>query len=234
MAEERKNPIARKKLLETAKSVLAIARRFVLQLSGKGITEEYLNRFEADITSAEEMKTNEALRKETGAITALVKKKCKECYKWGVSVKKAMMRAFGKESPVQDEFPNHFSDYRQDEAEMINVMPHIFAVAEKYAAELAPKGITADEITKGRALLAELDDLNSTQQNKFKTNESYTAERNIAQLKVYDTINEINIVGREVFDGDPVNLKFFESPWRRRGSSNGDEEKPEDEGIAEQ
>ena len=234
MAEERKTPVARKKLLETGKKVLAIARKFIEKVSGKGINEEYLDRFEADITSAEGMKTNKALKKEAGAITVQVKGKCNECYKWGVSLRKAMERAFKKDSPKLNEFPDHFADIKTDEAAMINIMPQLFALAEKYLPDIAPKGISRNELSEGKTLLQELDDLNNAQEQKFKDNEAYTAMRNAAQLKLYDTINEINSVGREVFEGDAVNLKYFDSPWRRRGSSNGDEEKPEEVEIAGQ
>ena len=213
MSTERTLPCSRKKLLETAKNTLRVILKFLVQLTAKKIDQQFCDDFSDEIVSVTELKTDDALVKEAAAQNTLVKSKCKECHKWGMLLKTYLQRAFGKKGVEVNEFPNNFEDLRLDVAGMIDTFPEAINLAKKYKAILQTKGMDNDFIDRGINLLKELDELNTADNEMEADHKAYREERHLAHLALYDKINYINSVGREVFDKDQVNLKYFESPW---------------------
>lgn len=208
-----KAPVSRENLLEGAEGTAEAAGLYLEVLTPKGIDQAYLDNFNLKRESVTLMKTDEKLKSERKAMTAYVKEEREKCYKWCLSVKRTLARAFGKNSAEINEFPADYSRRRTSDALMIDTMPAVISLAEKYIEKLAPKGITQENIEAAKGHNTELIKRNGEQIKQDKEHESYTVERNIAQKELYDMVNEINLVGRELFEKDPVKLKYFETPW---------------------
>ena len=217
-------PCSRKKLLEVAKTTVTVIGKFLVQLTVKGINQQYLDDFSADLNTVVEMKTDKAIKDETSALNAMVKAKCRKSYKWGMMLKKYLKRAFGKKGVELAEFPVNFDEIKNDEEAMINTMPQVIELSKKYKSSLTTKGMSEDYDVKGQTLLDELDALNTEKSNKEKEDDAYLEQRHIAHLNLYDKINYVNDIGREVFENDPVNITFFKSPWTEKNSAPKEEE----------
>ncbi len=226
MSTERRIPCSRKKLLEVSKTTLAVIQQFLIQLTVKGINQQYHDDFAADLDAVTAMKTDKAITDENAAMTASVKAKCKECYNGGMLLKKYLQRKFGKKAVEVGEFPNKFEEIKLDEAAMINTMPQIIGLAKKYKSLLITKGMSEDFDTKGETLLSELDALNKEQAKMQQDASAYTEKRLLAHLNLYDKINYVNDIGREAFANDAVNLKYFESPWKVGNGGKSEEAPP--------
>jgi len=55
----------------------------------------------------------------------------------------------------------------------------------------------------------QLDTLNTQQETLKKGRNAYTQQRIAAYEKLYDTVNEINMIGRLAYAGSPADLKAF-------------------------
>ena len=159
------------------------------------------------------MKTDKAIKDETSALNAQVKAKCKQCYKWSMMLKKYLKRTYGRKGKQMEEFPAGFKDLKNDEEGMINTMPQVIQLSKKYKSDLVTKGMNEDYDTEGQTLLTGLDNANKDKNNKEKDDDAYLKQRHMAQLSLYDKINFVNDIGREVFENDPVNRSYFKSPW---------------------
>jgi len=183
------------------------------KLTLSGFNAEYFNTFAANIQIAKDFKTAEEVKKSNATKLAQVKKKCKECHKWVKKLQFYVKRAFGEGSPQWNEFPDKLTEAKNDEAEMANLLPAVFTIADKYAAELKAKGMPEDYKQTGEALKVELETITKEYGKQVEESELYTIQRNIAHKVVYDTVNEINELGRQEYKDDPVMLKLFKSPW---------------------
>jgi hypothetical protein len=229
MSTERTLPCSRKKLIETAKNTLTVILNFLVNLTPKGINQQYYDTFRDEIAAVAALKTERALENEAAATNATVKAMCLKNHKWGMLLKTYMKRQYGNKGIQLDEFPNNFDDLRADEAGMIDTLPQVISLAKKYKRVLLTKGMDADFIEKGEALLAELDTHNSDAKKMEADHKAYREERHLAQLALYDKINYINSIGREVFASDPVNIKYFDSPWgagKKSDNKDDDKDKP--------
>jgi hypothetical protein len=226
MSSGRTLPCSRKKLLVIAKNTLAVIIQFLVQFTVKKIDQQYCDTFEEEINTTAKLKTDDALKNEASAQNALVKTKCKANHKWGMLLKTYLQRAFGKKGIEVEEFPNGFEDLRTDEAGMIDTMPQVIELAKKYKTTLQAKGMDANFIEQGINLLKELDELSKADKKLESDHKAYREERHLAHLALYDKINYINSVGREIFAEDPVNLKYFDSPWATGKDDGKDNETP--------
>jgi hypothetical protein len=227
MSEVKKIPCSRKKLLSIGKKMGKIILQFLVQFTPKGINQQFYDTLNDEVENVSNMKTDKQLEKEMTAQVAIVYTTCAACYKWGMKLKRYLKRAFGLKGMELNEFPASFDDLRFDPQGIINNMPLLFVLAEKYKTAMLTKAMDADFIDKGKAMFAELDTQNTLKLKMEDDNKSYCVARNMAQYALYEKINYINSVGRELFENDPVNKKYFESPWTVKGNGNEDDDKEE-------
>jgi len=201
------------KVLEAAKTALLVARG-KSKLAGYGMNEQYFSKCEADILTASGFKTDEELSKELRSITNQKNSKLIEAIKWGEAVKLRLELAFPDNHEVAEEFPTNFSKARKSETLMLEVIPNINNLIDKYAAKLKEKGLADDHKQKGTAIAQQLDELNKQQETMKKTHPQYTVERIAAYQKLYDMVNEINKTGRTAYADSAADLKVFQSPWQ--------------------
>jgi len=205
-------PVSRTKLFTVASNCYETTKGLE-NLDKSGLSPEYYAAFAANILNAKNFKTAEEVAKANAKKLTEVKKKCGECYDWVKNLQFYLKRAFGVDSPEWNEFPENVTETRRDPAEMINMLPAAFTLADKYAAKLTAKGMPAGYKETGAALMAELDAVNKEHGTMVQQSETYTLQRNLAHRRVYDTVNEINELGRRAYKDDPVTLKLFDSPW---------------------
>lgn len=202
-------PVPEQKVLETAKTTLAIAKEKP-ELSKYGFGADYFTAFEADINNAALFKSDEEISREIVAGTALKNEKLTEAVKWGEGIKLRLELAVPE---AKIEFPANFKKARKDEKIMLEVLPNISSLADKYSDELKEKGLTDEEKAQGALLRSELDSLNKAQENLKKRRPEYTAERIAAYMKLYDAVNEINKAGRLAYADSEAELLLFKTPW---------------------
>ena len=205
-------PVSRTKLFKEADKTYETTKGLE-KLDLSGLTPEYYDAFAANILNAKNFKTAEEVIKANAKKLAEVKKKCELCYDWVKKLQFYLKRAFGEDSAQWKEFPGNLSEAKTDAAEMLNLLPSAFTLADKYVTEFSAKGMPADYRQTGETLKTELETITKEHGKIVEQSESYTIQRQLAHLKVYDTVNEINEAGRREYKDDPVTLKLFESPW---------------------
>ncbi|MCK9426836.1 MAG: hypothetical protein M0Q21_12425 [Ignavibacteriaceae bacterium] len=225
--EIKKLPVSRKILLEEANNSYSnLADK--PELAAQGITEAYKAGFKSDILAAENFKSDKEIKKEKAALTVLVKAKLKDCHKWLKKGENFLELTFKQKSPQTAEYPD-YQGAKNNDILTIDAMSSAGNVLTKYATEVTAKGMSAIFVTEGATLKDDLKALGLQIGSAEDDFEQYTIERNLALVKVYDEINEINRAGRLVFEKDPAKLKSFESPWFKNGGGN--EEAPPVEPI---
>jgi len=183
------------------------------KLALSGLTTDYFAAFAANIQLAKNFKTADEVKKSNAKKLSEVKKKCEECFNWVKKLQFYMKRAFDEGSAQWNELPAKISEAKKDEAEMLDLLPATFTLADKYAAELKAKGMPADYKLTGETLKGELETITKEHGKMVEQSEAYTIQRSLAHKKVYDTVNEINELGRHEYKEDPVTLKLFKSQW---------------------
>ncbi|MFA6979501.1 MAG: hypothetical protein WC209_09285 [Ignavibacteriaceae bacterium] len=183
------------------------------KLALSGLTTDYYAAFAANIQLAKNFKTSDEVKKANAKKLSEVKKKCEECFNWVKKLQFYVKRAFKEGSPQWNELPEKISESKKDEAEMLNLLPATFTLADKYAVELKAKGMPTDYKLTGETLKGELETITKEHGKMVEQSQAYTVQRKLAHRKVYDTVNEINELGRQEYQDDPVTLKLFKSPW---------------------
>lgn len=197
------------------------------KLALSGLTTDYYAAFAANIQLAKNFKTADEVKKSNAKKLSEVKKKCEECFNWVKKLQFYIKRAFNEGSPQWNELPEKISESKKDEAEMLNLLPATFTLADKYAAELKAKGMPDNYKQTGEALKAELETITIEHGKMVEQSQAYTVQRKLAHRKVYDTVNEINELGRQEYREDPVTLKLFKSPWpQAKDKDNGTDTPP--------
>jgi len=225
--EIKKLPVSRKVLLEEA-TKCSTNLKDKPQLAEQGITEEYITDFKSDIITAGGFKSDKEIRKTKTALTVLVKAKRKACIRWFKRGENFLEKAFKIKSPQVAEFP----DYQSSKNSNVLLLDDIKAasnILNKYLAELTAKGMPVTFLAEGATLSGELNALDLLMAASEDDFEEYTIQRNLALLKVYEEINEINRAGRIVYENDPAKLKSFESPWPSTGGVSNEEAAPPQE-----
>lgn len=205
-------PVSQPKIIELGKKTLRVAKDFV-ELAAYGIGAKFIAEFESEMATAVTFKTDEQIVQEGAALTEKKNIKLSECYKWMKQVKTFFVKIVKPNSAEAKLFPQNMQAAKNSEAIMIDIMPDVFELIENNKAALLEKDMPEDLKTKGEALLKELDDLNSAQENMKDDNKKYTTQRHIALSKIYNRINEVNNAGRQKFADDPEKLPYFDSPW---------------------
>lgn len=202
-------PVPEQKVLETAKTTLAIAKEKP-KLSKYGFGADYFTAFETDINDAALYKSDEEISREIVAGTALKNEKLAEAVKWCEGIKLRLELAVPE---ARIEFPANFKKARKDEKTMLEVLPNICSLTDKYEVKLKERGLTDEEKAQGVLLRNELDALNKTQESLKKRRPEYTAERIAAYMKLYNAVNEINKAGRLAYADSEAELLLFKTPW---------------------
>jgi len=188
-----------------------------------GINETYLSAFAADIVTAKSFMNDDALSDETKGTTKEKNIQLDLCYQWLGDAEFIFHKKFKKKTPQFVEFPSKISQYADSESEMIDLLPNIFKLLNKYKTDLTD--MPPDFITTGEAYLTDLNAKNTEQKTKKKNDTKYTAARQAADSVLYEKVNEINKAGNRAYKNDPVMKKLFKSPWPKRGNGGDDEEK---------
>ncbi len=188
-----------------------------------GINETYLTAFAADIVTAKSFMNDDALTDETKGKTKEKNLQLELCYQWLGDAEFIFHKKFKKKTSQFVEFPSKISHYAESESEMIDLLPNIFNLLNKYKTDLTD--MQPDFIATGEAYLADLNAKNTQQKTKKKEDTKYTAARRAADLIVYEKVNEINKAGNRAYKNNPVMKKLFKSPWPKRGNGGNDEEK---------
>jgi hypothetical protein len=199
-------------IIDTAKKKLSTAREKT-KLQKYGMGEEFCAKLESDIATAAGFKTDEEISSDIETMTTLKNNKVAEAGEWGVEVKIRMELAFEERPEVVKEFPSDFTKAKKDEKLMLERVPNINNLIDKYAVQLQAKGLPADHKEAGIAILNQIDTLNKTQEKMKEDRPQYTVRRIEAYTLLYDTINKINKVGRKAYKKSAADLKAFSSPW---------------------
>jgi len=219
-------PVSRAKLFTEADKTYETTKGLE-KLALSGLSKDYYDAFAANILHAKRFMTADEVKKANAKKLTDVKKKCTQCFGWGKKLQFYLKRAFGEGSPQWNEFPDKLYDAKENAADMLNELPAAFTIADKYSAELTAKGgMPADYKQTGEALKEELDAIDKEHKVKVEQSESYTVQRQLAHKKVYDTVNEINELGRQEYKDDPVTLKLFKSPWPQGKGKENEESTP--------
>ncbi len=200
-------------ILEKAKTASVIGRGKE-KLSEFGLDSVYFNNLDEEIVTASHYMSDEEYTKKQESITVEKNAKLAEAGKWGDGVKLRLELAFPDNADVVKEFPTgKFTKAKRDEKTMLEVIPNICNVIDKYDAKLKGKKMPDDYKQQGQTLAAAIDKLNNDQETMKKNRPQYTRERVAAYQKLYDRVNEINKVGRKVYADSPADLEVFKSPW---------------------
>jgi hypothetical protein len=228
METELKLHVPEEKVMSTVKATVSVAKEKPL-LAGYGMDANYFSTVEGEIQAAAGFKSDRQITSELKNSTQLKNAKLKEAGIWGNKVKTRLELAFPKNPEIAAEFPSDFIKAKRDEATMIEVIPEITKLIDKYAVQLKAKGLPDDHKQKGEAILAELDAANTEQEKLKKLGPDYTQQRIAAYVKIYDRVNEINKAGREAYADSPADLKAFRSPWPAAEKKSDKEAKKKDE-----
>lgn len=175
-----------------------------------GINETYLTAFAADIVTAKSFMNHDALIGETKGKTKEKNLQLELCYQWLGDAEFIFHKKFKKITPQFVEFPSKISPYAESESEMIDLLPNIFNLLNKYKTDLTDR--QPDFIATGESYLADLNSKNTEQKTKKKEDTKYTAARRAADLIVNEKVNEINKAGNRAYKNNPVMKKLFKSP----------------------
>lgn len=188
-----------------------------------GINEPYMTAFAADIVTAKSFMNDDALSDETKGATKEKNLQLDLCYQWLGDAEFIFHKKFKKKTPQYVEFPSKISQYADSESEMIELLPHIFDLLNKYKTDLTD--LQADFISTGESYLEDLNNKNTVQKVKKKDDTKYTAARKAADAVLYEKVNEINEAGNRAYKNNPVMKKLFKSPWPRKGKGGTGEDK---------
>ena len=208
-------------ILQTAEAAYMVAQNKPGLLK-YGINETYLTAFLADITKAKSFMNDKALKNEKKGVTQDKNVKLDLCYAWLKDAKFIYTKKFKKTDPPFIEFPANISSYANNESKMIDLLPSVLGLLNKYKTELTD--MQEDFIPNGQAMLQDLNEQNNMQEAKKLEDKNYTAKRRAAEIVVYNKVNEINEAGRLAYAKEPEMLKLFESPWPKVKA--GKEEEP--------
>ncbi len=207
-------PVSQEELLEKANEWDEKAKTHP-ELEEYGINQEFITGFEGEITDAAGYKTAKEVDKETAVLTAKKESKKKECYKWIKTSLVHYEKVYpNKNSAERKLFPEDYSKARTDDTHTVFIMPTIINLLTNNKDKLIAKGMKAEFIDKGAALLAELNSAKLDQKNKLEEDELYTIQRRIALNKVYNSINDISKAGQLAHEDDKEIGNYFDSPWQ--------------------
>lgn len=195
---------------------LGVARNHMDGLSLFGVTAEKLHAFEAKLTEAQSLPTDLKNRVELRSRTSAKDDLLDSCAEYGRALQIRLGLAFGRSSTEYHAYPSQeFNDARNSERLMLEVMQTIIHLAEKHAAKLAEYGQTTSIIAEGRQLMQDLRAADLSQEAQKEKRSSQAEQRDEIFAEIYDQINDINRIGRAVYDNDPVKKAYFKSPWPR-------------------
>ncbi|MCI0516118.1 hypothetical protein L0128_23135 [candidate division KSB1 bacterium] len=201
-------------ILSVSKTVLANARQQVTALSEFGVNPEFLATFQKDIETAEALPSNLQNRIELKTLTRQKDDILKDAFEWGKNLYLRIQLAYGRDSAEAKLFPiDELQAAIKSEIALMGIMPVLIELAGKYQTKLVEVGQTAAVRAQGQALSEELRNIDAAQELKKDKKLQSTQERYQLFIKLYQTTNQINRVGRQVFKHDPVNLIRFRSSW---------------------
>jgi aryl-alcohol dehydrogenase-like predicted oxidoreductase len=207
---------------------LGVARNHLDGLSLFGVTAEKLHAFEAKLTEAQSIPTDLNNRIELRSRTSAKDDLLDSCVEYGRALQIRLGLAFGRSSTEYDAYPSQeFSDARNSERLMLEVMQTIVHLAEKHADALAEYGQTTAIIAEGHQLMQDLRAADLSQEAQKDKRSSQTERRDEIFAEIYDQINDINRIGRAVYDIDPVKKAYFKSPWPKAGRQDTEKAAPE-------
>lgn len=213
MASKKLLRVPEQDILEKAKTASGIGRGKE-NLAQFGMDTVYFNNYDTDIVAASLYMSDEEYTKKQESITVEKNAKLAEAGKWGDGVKLRLELAYPDNANVAKEFPAvKFGKAKRDEKTMLEVIPNICNLIDKYGTKLKEKGMPDDYKQQGQTLAATIDKLNNDQEAMKTNRPQYTQERVAAYQKLYDRVNEINKVGRKAYADSAADLEVFKSPW---------------------
>ncbi len=215
--------VPREVILQTAEATYKVAQNKP-ELLKFGINENYLTTFLADIEKAKSFKNDEALSNETKGATKEKNIQLELSYEWLQTAQFIYTGKFKKSDPRCKEFPQKISQYAKNEAAMIDLLPNIINLLNKYKTDLT--NMQSDFIAEGELCLQSLNERDANQEAKKKQDTNYTAERHAAEYVVYCKVNEINEAGNLAYKKNPAVRKLFKSPWPKPKNGKGEEPPP--------
>ena len=204
------------KILVEAKNAYSILKTFIETFTLYGYGIERAEVFNQDIQTAESMPDNLKATVELKESTDRKNEVLEECFIWCNNLKLRIELAFGVKSEEYDLFPvKELHDAKRSEETMFSVMDTCIEIAAKKADPLLVFGHTPEIQTEGKGLKAELHELDEDQEMVKKQKRSTTQDRHEIYNRLYDTVNQINSIGRKVFANEPAKLVLFKSPWTK-------------------
>ncbi|MBD2102967.1 hypothetical protein [Leptolyngbya sp. FACHB-261] len=197
-------------LLEEAKTKLDIARERISDLAYMGITEQWLDQFQASITAYEAQPNPATMLRHQKAFTALKDTLLQQAADWGDTLRDRCHLAFS--SSPHDPFPHSgFRAARHNESKMLMVLPALIDLASDHASTLIRFGQPSDYAAKGQALRDRLDSLNREQEKAKLKRKNTTANRRQAIQDVHANLRYLNRAGLATYRKQPNERALFRS-----------------------
>lgn len=216
---------SRRVTIGVGRNTLKNGRDHVGNLSTLGVDDKYLDTLEEDIRMVEAEPTENQNREILKGYTRSKDGVVEACEEWCDQLRLRLSSAFGKSSQEYNSFPSaRLTDARGNELKMLELMPEMLDLAEKYDEELQRAGQTCEVLERGNELTEQLRYSEDDQEVFKEEKEASTQERYGYLHRIYDMVNHINAVGREVYKDDPVNYTYFKNPWPKYGSNSDDDD----------
>ena len=208
--------ISQIEILSNSKKTLKLAKVNISALSLFGISNDIINNFEAKITEAENLLNENFQKIELKELTYKKNQVLQDCYNWGRKLAIRIEIAFGKKSENMRNFPSkELLKAQKNEDKMLILMATLIKISQKYLHKLKDYGQNIDEIQKGINLKDNLFQSNNQQELKKEDKKRLTKLRKETFLKLYETVNNINKIGRIHFINEPAQKELFSCPWKK-------------------
>ncbi|MEE9215280.1 MAG: hypothetical protein V3U54_10900 [Thermodesulfobacteriota bacterium] len=179
--------------------------------------------WQADITAAEEVPSDEALVDAQEGLTRDVEQLMEDCRHKFQDSKRFIEKAFPDDKPVHNEFGyDNYGASRDVQTKMIFFMENFHRVAEKYSTQLIAQNYTQAHIDEIETLHDQLHDANEEQEGAKGGRPVVTQDRIIILNKPWDTTADVSRAAKAIFHKDAAKLKSYLLP----ASESGDEPEP--------
>ncbi len=202
-------------LFPKGRTCLTVVRENIEKFSKYNVNAEYLDELEANIVEGESTWDDNMERMDLKTLTSIKDDYLLKCFDWGRELSIRVKLALKKNANIQIEFPSKdLLKARHSESKMISLLEILIKIATDKDVFLAPHGQTPEVIQEGKDLLQNLRKSDYDQELKKVMKKEATDSRHKLYRKIYDTINTLNEIGRNVFSDEPEKLRLFDSPWK--------------------
>ncbi|MCP4181447.1 MAG: hypothetical protein GY756_27100 [bacterium] len=203
-------------LFPNARTCISIVRDNIDKFIKFNETDVTIDEFESDVDEAESIWDDKMERMDLKSLTSIKDEFLTKSFNWGRDLYLRVKLALSKNPNISIIFPSKdLQKSRYNDSLMISLLEILIKLAEDKSEYLAPHGLTPDVIQEGKDLLQNLRKSDYEQELKKLTRKGATDVRHKLYKKIYDKINSLNEMGRNIFADEPEKLRLFESPWTK-------------------